>query len=623
MIEQKVIIQLTDDDSNQLGTLTVSSMDYKGVGESKDNISNFISLINVPLVDKPDNLTPIQYCPEIGANFSKLMFLEETEYQVLFESSDAKASYDVLYSLIKINDSHFKEFRFSLGDNNVYKIAGTLNFRSYVGKSFLDIRKNGINSNRVPIEVRSKKMDYFDQYSSMIADLSQHALSLIFEVNSPLYQEFELDYRKKETYYEDFMFLEFLFRENNLPSIFEYLSKNLHSQLKNHVETVPISFASKLDQNTLKKISSRPNDLFKSNSDLPFVKRLNGYVPCEIDQIKHEDVIDIPENRFLKYFLELIRNLIEKLLENSKEGYIKDKLLFFRNEIEDFLSYKFFNHISAMDYVPFNSQILQKKEGYREIFQYFLMLEFSFRLSWDEINNQFKGFEKKLSELYEYWCYFKLLKVLNNLSINKINFEDVFEINNDNWSIHIKKGVKSSKKFKLSLYGHEIDIKLFYNLRFSDKSQYRSYSLAFKPDYTLLVKIADVTNYIHFDAKYRSELEIIDFYNKIDSNKDLDEEIDKRDGLEEKEYVFKDGDIYKMHTYKDSILKTEGAYVLYPGNKTKRYYESDLVIPSVGAFSLTPGDEGNEENNLEIFIKEVIKTLLFNQELISLDFSSI
>ena len=112
MIEQKVIIQLTDEDSNPLGTLTVSSMDYKGVGESKDNISNFISLINVPLVDKPDNLTPIQYCPEIGANFSKLMFLEETEYQVLFESSDAKASYDVLYSLIKINDSHFKEFRF-------------------------------------------------------------------------------------------------------------------------------------------------------------------------------------------------------------------------------------------------------------------------------------------------------------------------------------------------------------------------------------------------------------------------------------------------------------------------------------------------------------------------------
>ena len=620
MIEQKVIIHLTDEDSNEMGTLTVSSLDYKGETESNINITHSITLNNVPTVDKPDNLTPIQYCPDIGANFAKLMFLEETEYQILFESKDTNAKYDVLYSLIKINDNHFKPFRFELGDNKTYKIAGTLNFRSYVGKSFLDVRKDGINSIKIPIEVRSKKIDYFSQYSAMIADLSQHSLSLIFEVNSPLYQEFELDYRQKETYYEDFMFLEYLFREENLPAIFEYLSKNLHSQLKNRTETVPISFASNVNQNTLKNIISKPNKLIEVDSSLEIAEKLNGYLPYEIDQTKHEDVIDIPENRFFKYFLELIRDLVEKLLESSKKGYIQDKLLYFRDEIGYYLSAKFFNHISTMDYVPFNSQILQKKEGYREIFQYFLMLEFSFRLSWDEVNNQFKGFEKKLSELYEYWCYFKILKVLNDLSIKKISFEDVFKINRDNWSIGIKKGVQSRKRFVLMLYGYEIEIELFYNLRFSEGSRYRSYSLAFKPDYTLLVTIDGITNYIHFDAKYRSELEIVDFYDKIVSEKQLNEEIDKRDALEEKEAVFKDGDIYKMHTYKDSILKTEGSYVLYPGNKTKQFFESNMIIPSVGAFSLTPGNDDIEENNLEIFIKEVLKTLLYYQGLINLEY---
>ena len=623
MIEQKVIIYLTDENSKEFGTLTVSSLDYRGSSGSDNNISHSISLEKVPIVDEPDNLTPIQYCPNIGANFAKLMLLEETEYQILFESKDAKASFNVLYSLTKINDNHFKPFRFSLGDNENYKIAGTLNFRSYVGKSFLDVRKDGINSIKIPIEVRSKKIDYFNQYSAMIADLSQHALSLIFEVNSPLYQEFELDLREKETYYEDFMLLEYLFRDENLPSIFEYLSKNLHSQLRNHVETVPVSFASNVNQNTLKNIVSKPNNLSKSSSDLEIADKLNGYIPSEIEQVKHEDVIDIPENRFFKYFLELVQNLVEKLLESSEEGYIKDKLLSFRDEISYYLSNKFFNHISSMDYVPFNSQILQKKEGYREIFQYFLMLEFSFRLSWDEVNNQFKGFEKKLSELYEYWCYFKILKVLNDLSVNKISFEDVFEINKDNWSISIKKGVQSAKKFKLYIRDHVIDVKLFYNLRFSDKSQYRSYSLAFKPDYTLLISIGAHKHYVHFDAKYRSELEIIDFYNKIEvSDKDLDKEIDERDSLEEKDREFKDGDIYKMHTYKDSILKTEGSYVLYPGNKTKRFYESDLIIPSVGAFSLTPGNDDIEEDNLEIFIKEVLKTLLFNHGLITYEWNS-
>ena len=623
MIEQKVIIHLTDDNSNELGILSVSTIDYHNEFQFNYNISNSMELENVPIVDEPDALTPIQYCPDIANNFAKLMFLEETEYQILFQSIDSEAIYDVLYTLNKINKNHFKPFRFSLSDDKEYKIVGTLNFRSYVGKSFLDVKKDSINSIKIPIEVRSKKIDYINQYSAMIADLSQHALSLIFEVNSPLYQEFDLDSKQKETYYEDFMFLEYLFREDNLPSIFEYLSKNLHSQLKNHVETVPLSLASHVNQNSLKTIITNPNNLFKSDADYRIVNKLNGYIPHEINQVKQEDIIDIPENRFFKHFLELIRNLVEKLIKSSKEGYINDKLVSIRDEIEYYLSNKFFNHISSIDYVPFNSQILHKKEGYREIFQYFLMLEFTFRLSWNEVNDQFKGFEKKLSELYEYWCYFKILKVLNDLSVKKINFEDVFEINKDNWSISIKKGVKSAKKFKLLLKDHEINIKLFYNLRFSDSSKYKSYSLAFKPDYTLLVNVGDFNHYIHFDAKYRSELEITDFYDKIGDNKNLDEEIEKRDELEEKEYVFKDGDIYKMHTYKDSILKTEGAYVLYPGSKTKRFYESDFIIPSVGAFSLTPGNDDVEEDNLNIFIKDVLKTILFNHGLIQLEINSV
>ena len=97
---------------------------------------------------------------------------------------------------------------------------------------------------------------------------------------------------------------------------------------------------------------------------------------------------------------------------------------------------------------------------------------------------------------------------------------------------------------------------------------------------------------------------------------------DERDSIEETDRIFKEGDIYKMHTYKDSILTTEGAYVLYPGNKTKQFFESNTIIPSVGAFSLTPGNDEIEENNLEMFIKKVLKTLLFYQGLVTLDFES-
>ncbi len=624
MIEQKVTINLKDEFSKDIGTLTVSSIDPIREKESSHKISDSFVLKNIDLVDEVDNITPIQYYNKESSQFSHLMLLEETEYQILFESDDADASYDVLYSLIKINESHFKRFRFNLGDNNKFKLAGTLNFRSYVGKSFLDVKKDNIKSIQIPIEVRSKKIDYFNQYSAMIADLSQHALSLIFEVNSPLYQEFELANEEKLTYYEDFMFLEYLFRQDNLPTIFEYLSKNMHSQLINHDETVPISLANNLNSSSINNIVSKPNQLFKTDSSIKMSDKLNGYLPYDIHQIKHEESIDTPENQFFKYFLEMLQNLVEKMLVNSKKGYIQDKLNFYKEEISYYLSAKFFNHISTLDYVPFNSQVLQKKEGYRDIFQYFLMLEFSFRLSWDDLNNKFKGFEKKLSELYEYWCYFEILKVLNDLSITKINFEDVFEVNKTNWAINVIKGKRSSKKFKLNIRGQDVKIELFYNLTFSDKSDYKSYSLAFKPDYTLLISTEVKQHFIHFDAKYRSELEIIDFYEKIGekTNSEIEKEIDKRDSLEEKEYVFKDADIYKMHTYKDSILFSSGSYVLYPGTKSKYFMEEDLIIPSVGAFSLTPGNTDIEEDNLTKFIKKVIETLLFQDGLITYEWVS-
>ncbi len=624
MIEQKVTIHLKDEFSRDIGTLTISSIDYAREIESFHKISDSVILENIDLVDEIDNATPIQYYNADSSQFSNLMLLEETEYQILFESEDANASYEVLYSLIKINKSHFKAFRFNLGDNNKYKFAGTLNFRSYVGKSFLDVKKDNQKSIPIPVEVRSKKIDYFNQYSAMIADLSQHALSLIFEVNSPLYQEFVIANEEKLTYYEDFMFLEYLFRQDNLPVVFEYLSKNMHSQLINHDEIVPISLANNLNSSSLNNLVSRPNQLFKTDSQIKMAEKLNGYLPINIHQVKHEDSIDTPENQFFKYFLDMLQNLVEKLLSNSKKGYIQDKLKFFREEIEYYLSAKFFNHISTMDYVPFNSQILQKKEGYRDIFQYFLMLEFSFRLSWDDLNNKFKGFEKKLSELYEYWCYFEILKVLNDLSIIKIDFEDVFEVNRSKWGINVIKGKRSSKKFKLNIRGHDVYIELFYNLTFSDKTDYKSYSLAFKPDYTLLITTTVNQHFIHFDAKYRSELEIIDFYEKIGekSGSEIEKEIEKRDALEEKEYVFKDADIYKMHTYKDSILLSSGSYVLYPGTKSKYFKQEDLVIPSVGAFSLTPGNTDIEEDNLTKFIKSVIETLLFQDGLINYEWVS-
>jgi hypothetical protein len=622
MIEQKVSIRLKDKEDKYLGQLTIISLDK--VDASSDFEVDSIKFQNVPNVDIPDNETPIQFCSKLKNNhFSSLMFLEETQYQVLFETKkEDNIEYSVLPHLrnTKSNYNPFEPLRFQIDDDNYFRYAGTLNFRSYVGKSFIDIKRNSKNSIKIPIEVRSKKIKYFDQYPAMIADLSEICSAMIYELKSPLFQSFELNYNKKSTLYEDFMLLEYFFRPENLPATYEYLTRNLYSKLYGYNESIPATFASNIGPTEIINITNNPQNLHKSSKIPPnWPQNLKNYIPDIIDQVEYHDNIDTPENRFFKYFLESLDVLIQDLINKSADGYVKDKLLDFNEEVGNYLSQKWLKNVGKMQYTPLNSQVLQKREGYRDILKYFLSLELSFRLSWDEITDNFKGYERKLSELYEYWCYFKLINVLNKLSSKKSNLDDIFELNKDNWSIKVKKGRKSSQKFNIIINDKHISVKLMYNRLFSINTIDRSYSLPFKPDYSLSISFDDYHFYIHFDAKYRSEVEILNFYEKIGNqlstveSKILSElnEVNKRDNDEDKYHKFKNGDIYKMHTYKDAILQTDGAYVFYPGNKCEifRVAENE-TIPSVGAFPLTPGENGLEEDNLILFLKSVLRNII-------------
>lgn len=224
-----------------------------------------------------------------------------------------------------------------------------------------------------------------------------------------------------------------------------------------------------------------------------------------------------------------------------------------------------------MDSLPLNSQVLQKKEGYRDILSYYLMFEFGFKINWKELSDKFKGHEKKVYELYEYWSYFKLIEIMQEICDCKVNFEDIFTISDNGMSLELREGIAKSFDY------NEIKIDLLYNKTFKKTDDmYKSYSVNLRPDYTLRVH-GNKTYFIHFDAKYKIHM---------DSKK------------------FKNEDIIKMHTYKDAIPNTIGAYIIYPGINDKIYYENDKKLESVGAFSLIPGQEKTDK--IVVFIKNLI-----------------
>ena len=595
-MEQYIKIKAKNDEGRLLGTirLSIESFPTKSINsivEKNKEIAldssiynipsnTVISLYNVPIVYEYDNRTPIQFYKNSASNVN-IMLLEEYKYNLSFKANNKidKEYFDdldIFHSLLKFDEKVLELFP------KTYN--GFLSLGSYVGKSYFDIYKGNEAIFNIPFEVRSRKIDYASEYAAMIGDLSKYSQNLIYESKSPLGQDFELKDIRDKISYEEFMLLEYLFKDENLPSTIEYLSRNLYSSLDSTKEEVPTSFASNISPNDLIDVFSNSDNLEKTEDESSiWYRKTKGYIPLRINETKYIDNIDVPENRFYKNFLESIENLINELLKKSPQGYIHDELLIYRETISTYLSQRYFKDISMMDYVPLNSQLLQKKEGYRDILQYYLMFELGFRLNWNEITQEFKGNEKKLFELYEYWCYFELVEIIKELCNSTIDFNDIFSLGSDKMTISLREGI--AKKFNLKVNEKDIKVDLLYNKTFKKSrfSDYKSYSVDLRPDYSLIIHDGNERYILHFDAKY-----------KLNINDES----------------FKNEDVVKMHAYKDAILDTVGAYVLYPGKKDKIYYENDdSRSGSVGAFPLSPGDKLENRKELSEFIYKKILAL--------------
>lgn len=223
--------------------------------------------------------------------------------------------------------------------------------------------------------------------------------------------------------------------------------------------------------------------------------------------------------------------------------------------------------------------MLTKRYGYRNLFKEFI-----------NINNQPVSIfnsdslislyqNKSVDKLYEYISFFSLLNILDDMygqsdySSDKLlsnNFESDLAV-----SVLEDGSVEISFKSSNCLPESKIIFQKSYTLQ--NKG---SWSVMFEPDFSLEVYYDnnDVKLY-HFDSKFR-----------VKSN------------LKEK-----NEDIQKMHSYKDGIINSYGAYVLYPGNNLSQYADGlgDSELMNIGAIPLKFDDN--------TALKDHINNILYNK----------
>ena len=494
---------------------------------------------------------------------------------------------------------------------------GTLNFGNFLGSGWL-----GFSSHeRLCFEVISAKLNYETEYLSLIKDLSEKALSLILDFETPTNANLSNQQEKKQqTPLEAYLLLRAALPLPDFQGVLSMIKARPHSMLQSDERWMPSSLATGM--HAMSDPMGRIRWAKHPKSGKP--------VATEVLERKRRDTTNTPPNQFTRLAL-------EKFAENCAV-IAADQVSFGSRNAEEAKRYleiincelrnEPFRTASLPGRIPFENQVLQKREGYKHVLRAWLLSSQALTardLDADGLLSP-TAENRHVPDLYEYWLFFFLAEALRGLEgATDVNEHYLGELNKDGAAtIKIEHSDRPRMTILIPSEGKSRFVGLYYNRTFKKESGPSSYSMKLRPDYTLetftdaygtdyvhkrdnAARNGEIT-YLHFDAKFRIQ--------KV-GVKEIDGDAEEIDDLSAKPE-----DIYKMHTYNEAIRGTAASVILYPGNNPGRAEEDDELlseiyrkyhelIPGVGALAIKPGDEKSRESALASLRKFILSAFGF------------
>ena len=582
--------------------------------------------LDIPIVGKHRSVKLLVYPQSSNATVfeemdpqegeSKWQLVEGEEYEYAFEG-----------------DYHFKEHEL-IRPSKSSPSRGWIKTGIHVGSLTLTVTNDADFVAEVSFEVRSVKMDYRKDYKTMLHDITSHFTDLVMMQGAPVTQRFEVDVNEdSRTLYQQFAFMKSLVDSEEFEGA---LNKILYNPIHKWTGTIiekDICSIKKLGRQELKQIASNKNRL-PLGEGITIGDHIDS-VPRRLSVSYKKDTVDVTENRFVKFVLQSFSSFCS-IIQQCKNASprLKTEAELTANKLTGWLSRSFFLDVSNLQTMTLNSPALQRKEGYREVLQAWMMSKLAAQITWKGGDNVYQAGKRNVAALYEYWVFFKLLDIVKetfHLELTEEDEKKLVKTDKDHINLELKQGHMKMIGGQFREASRTLNVRLYYNRTFSTSDQLDksgSWTTAMRPDYTLSIwsgnikeneaEEQDLIVHIHFDAKYKlnrillNERELDDTHTFEDEDAELSEEdlLMNQEKKEEEKGIYKRVDLLKMHAYKDAIRRTSGAYILYPGSENKSLKGFHEILPGLGAFCLSPNSIEKDSKEIEHFLHDILEHML-------------
>ncbi len=460
------------------------------------------------------------------------------------------------------------------------------------------------------LEVISAKLDYRTQYRTMIDDVASEVASLVVDRLS------DDRVRMKPTTSPGTSslvvraeFLVSLIQSTRFRASVERILSSPERRLIEEERLVPITRCGRASSSLARQLVGSGRRQMVAPGHALTALGLSS-VPTHVQAAQRRETVDIEENRFVRHVLEQFDAFLEKVERASPEALrLRSACRHARAQLESWLDHAVMRKVGAPQRLPIGSPVLQRRDGYRELLGSWILFNSTSVITWLGSDDVFSVGRRNLGALYEYWVFFKLLKVFKSLVlVTESPGRRLTAVSSRGVELTLKRGTAATFDGTFNV-GRPLRARFQYNATFGksgDPSQRGSWTRSMRPDFTFSIWPAEMsleqaerlesTIHVHLDAKYKIERAVQVFGEENEIIGDDAKPDYTRD------------DLLKMHAYRDAIRRSYGAYVVYPGRGSQETFPCfHELLPGLGAFPLVPGQGPDGTAAVARFLREVLE----------------